>query len=162
MRRPSHLFHNGSPRTSAAAPPIYEGAGRYEKKPARILSIRQNGEAWEWPFVVAYESSANERPTIRSIENIMDGEKVVGAKVVSKIADALITDRIIAGDAETATCGNAGDGIRFNGRIAIIRTIQSETVNKLQLSIGDGNELLFRDHKLSAGEDRKGCLTLDL
>ena len=147
--------------TAAEAPPILEVEEGYDRKNARVMSIRQTGEAWERPYIVLYEPSTNEQPTVRSVENIMDGGKVIGAKVVSKVADTLVTDRIIARENEKDTYENAGDGIKFSGRFAIVRTIQNGPANKLQLYIGNGDELTFHGHKLSGGEGKKGFLTLD-
>ena len=142
--------------TSAEAPPILEVAEGYNKKKAKVLTIRQMGECWKRPFIVAYEPSTNEKPTTQSIENITDGDKVVGAKVVSKVGDRLITDRIIAQEGAEATYANEDEKIQFTGRFAIARTIDSPARRELQLYIGDGEKLSFQGHELAAGDSNSG------
>lgn len=157
--------------TSAKAPPIsgaakpYSSTGSANKKEtsqAQVLSIRQRGEAWDRPFVVVYEASASKEPTVQSIENILDAGRVVGAKVVSKVDGRVITDLILAQDKANATYENKEAGIRFTGRYAIIRTIQSGSASELVLYIGDGEKVSFQGHELSVGKARKGCKSLQI
>lgn len=143
--------------TSCEAPPILEAAGGYDKKNARVLSIRQPGEAWDRPFVMAFEPSMNEKPTIQGVEIITDGGKVVGAKIVSKVGDVLVTDLIIAQDEDNSTYQNATAQLKFKGRFAIIRTRKGSSGNDLTLYIGSGQELSYQGHNLKA-IDNKGCV----
>jgi hypothetical protein len=156
--------------TAAKAPPIYEAAGGYaavakkgkeEKTHAQVLSIRQYGEAWNRPFIVIYEPSANENPTVQSVENILDNGKVIGAKVVSNVDGKVITDRIISRDRAGETYIDQNTKFSFTGRFAIVRTVKSESGNKLELYIGDGTELSYQGHQLSA-VDAKAYKSLDL
>lgn len=139
---------------SVEAPPILEAADGYDKKKARVLTIRQTGECWKRPFIVAYEPSTNEKPTIQSVENITDGDKVVGAKIVSKVGDVLVTDLIIAQDEGNSNYENSSARLKFKGRFAIIRTRESSSENELTLYIGNGQELSYQGHKLKATGNR--------
>ncbi len=140
--------------TSALAPPVFDAAGTYDEKPSRVLSVRQFGEAWNRPFVVAFEPSLDASPTVKSVENIVDNGKVVGAKVISHVGDKVITDLILAQDKADASYKNAE--VSFTGRFAIIRTIKSNVDSEVVLYIGDGDKLSFQGHELLGGEGRKG------
>lgn len=142
--------------TAAEAPPILEAEDGYDRKNARVLSIRQIGEAWNRPFLVIYEPSLSETPTVRSVENILDGEKVVGAKVVSEVAGQAITDQILAFDEAAGSYRDPVTGLSFTGRFGIVRTVESATGKRIDLYVGDGDELSFQGHKLTAGAAKKG------
>lgn len=142
--------------TAAEAPPILEAEDGYDRKNARVLSIRQIGEAWNRPFLVIYEPSLSETPTVRSVENILDGEKVVGAKVVSEVAGQAITDQILAFDEAAGSYRDPVTGLSFTGRFGIVRTVESATGKRIDLYVGDGDELSFQGHKLSTGAAKKG------
>lgn len=149
----------GREYASAEAPPILEAAEGYDKRKARVLAIRQTGECWKRPFIVAYEPSTSENPTVQGIENITDGDKVVGARIVSKVGDVLVTDLIIARDEENSTYENSSARLKFKGRFAIIRTRKSPSGNDLTLYIGCGQELSYRGHTLKA-TDNKGYVNV--
>ncbi len=157
--------------TAAKAPPIFDAAEPYaaiareghdEKSQAQLLSIRQPGEAWDRPFIVIYEPSANEEPTVQRVENIMNDGKVIGAKVVSHVDDKVITDRIIARDAAGETYEDPDSGLGFTGRFAIVRMIESESGSEINLYIGDGEKLSFQGNELSAGDGNKGYKAIRL
>ncbi len=65
--------------TTAEVPPLLDVEEGYDKKSARVMSIRLTGEAWEKPCIVVYEPSTNEQPTVQSVENIMDGGSISAA-----------------------------------------------------------------------------------
>ncbi len=140
--------------TSASAPPIVDAAGNYEKKPSRVLSVRHFGEAWTRPFVVVFEPSLNPSPTVQSVENIVDANTIVGAKVISNVDGKVVTDLILAQDTDDASYKTAEAS--FTGRFAIIRTIKSDAGSELILYIGDGEKLSFKGHELLGKEGRKG------
>jgi hypothetical protein len=142
--------------TTATAPEVYEAVKPYDKRPSRVLSIRQPGEAWDRPFIVVFEPSTNDQPTVQSVENLMDGEKIVGAKVVSVVNGNTISDWIIAQDKPDATYRNTDLGLEFTGRFAIARTIKSDAGNELVLYIGEGENISFGKYELSADEGGKG------
>ena len=147
--------------TAAEAPPILEVEEGYDKKNARVLSIRQAGEAWNRPFIVVYEPSTNAKPTVLSVENIADGGKVIGAKVVSQVAGQVYTDQILALEQAGGSYRNPASGLSFTGRFAIVRTVENARGKRIDLYIGAGDELSFQGHKLSPGADKKGYLTFN-
>lgn len=156
-KRYMHLVVPGGDKreySSVSAPPIFEGAGKYAKKPSQVLSVRQYGEAWNRPFVVVFEPSLKASPTVQSVENIVDDGKVVGAKVISNVDGKVVTDLILAQDKADASYKQAETS--FNGRFAIIRTITSDAGSEQALYIGDGEKLSFKVKELLGGKDRKG------
>lgn len=154
--------------TAAKAPPVFDAVkpyaaiavkGKEEKSMAQVLSVRQPGEAWDRPFIVIYEPSANEKPTVQHVENILFEGKVIGARVVSQVDGKLITDLIIARDRAGETYKDPDSRLSFTGRFAIIRTVTDSSGRKIELYIGDGKELTFQGHKLVA-KDGKAYETL--
>jgi hypothetical protein len=146
------ILPGGEPKeyASITAPPILEAAGKYDKKPAQVLSIRQTGEAWDRPFTVVFEPSTSEKPTVQSVENIMNDGKVVGAKVISNVDGRVITDWIIAQDDDKATFDDRESGLQFHGHFAIVRTVEIGKERKVSLYIGDGSQLSFGAYRLSS------------
>ncbi len=141
---------------SIAAPPILDGAGKYGKKPSRVLSIRQSGEAWDRPFMVVYEPSVNAEPTVQSVKNIMAGEKVVGVEVQSLIGGAAITDIIIAQDSADAKLSLPDRGIEFEGRFAIMRSERRAGADTVSLYIGEGSSLRCGKYELKGNGKKQG------
>jgi hypothetical protein len=144
--------------TAGTAPPILDAPGRYGKKDSRILAIRQQGEAWNRPFVVVFEPSLSEQPSVESVAYLQTGDAIVGAKVVSRTGDRVITDWIIAHENEDATYENRDAGITFTGRFAVARSIDSPAKRELLLYIGHGDTLAFKGQEVSAANsNRNGC-----
>lgn len=170
LKRYNHVVMPGDftrEYTACVAPPIYDAAkpyaaiateGKEEKSNAQVLSIRQFGEAWDRPFIVIFEPSANEKPTVQSVENILLNGKVIGARVVSNVDGKVITDRIISRDKAGKTYEDSDSKLSFTGRFAIIRTVKSSSGQQIELYIGDGKELTFQGHQLVA-EDGKAFKT---
>lgn len=139
----------------ALAPPILEVAAGYDKKKAQVLTIRQTGEAWNRPFVAAFEPSTNSRPTVQFIENIYNGDAIIGAKVISEIGDKTIEDYILClpGSNSSVTLQN---GISFTGRFAVVRYEQDLDTALTTLYIGEGDSLVYGDFSLITEAGRKG------
>jgi hypothetical protein len=145
--------------TSALAPPIVEAENGYNKKKTQVLTIRKPGEAWDKPFVVVYEPSKISNPTVQSVENLMDGNKIVGAKVTSLVNGTTMTDWIIAQENNTSAYNLPSEKISFKGRFGIVR---KEVVNgkmKVTLYIGEGESLQFGDSLLKGNSKNQGLIT---
>lgn len=136
--------------TKALAPPTREAINGYEDKKTQVLVIRQDGEAWEKPFLTIFEPSTNSKGSVQSVEYLKDGKKVVGAKVISKVQDKEITDLIISQDAPNANYQNTKLNISFTGRFAIVRTEKSKLKSTISLYIGSGENLSFKGHEVIA------------
>ena len=142
--------------TKALAPATREALNGYVKKKTQVIAIRQQGEAWDKPYVVVFEPSLSTTSSVKSVENLMDGTKIVGAKVVSQVNDTTFTDYILSLENANSTYINSDLNINFEGRFAIIRTIVSATKSELTLYIGQGNNLSFGNETLNADESKKG------
>ena len=144
--------------TACVAPPILETESDYkgeESDPskndsAQVLVIRQNGEAWNRPFIVAFEPSKL-NSTIQSIENLKTDSIIVGAKITSIIKGATITDFIINHDSHDQTFILSAENIEFTGRFGLIRKCKNrEGQDSLTaLYIGEGSYLQSDNHILT-------------
>lgn len=136
--------------TKCIGPPILETESSYlseqtdslKNDSAQVLVIRQSGEAWERPFVIAYEPSKT-ASTIQSIENLITGNSIVGAKVVSVINGKKIVDFIISHDNVNQTFDLVSESISFTGRFAVIRKYKNEQDidSLIGMYIGEGSSL---------------------
>ena len=141
--------------SKAQGPPTVETVKAYLKVKTPVMIIRKNGEAWNQPFIVAYEPSMNDTPSIQSTDNLLFDGKVVGSRVISKVEGKKITDYILALD----TMGKIElkeQNISFNGRFGIVRIELQNGKESVTLYIGEGKELKFGTHKLNANKIMQG------
>lgn len=122
-------------------------AYKYLTMKTPIVVIRQNSEAWKKPFVVVFEPSQGTSSSIKSVDNLYDGDKIVGAKVVSVVADKTITDYIICNDNSDSTVNIGTENIEFKGRYGVVRVDQD---GHGELYIGDGDYLIYKNSSLTA------------
>ncbi len=134
----------------ALAPPSREAENGYNVKKTQVLAIRQQGEAWEKPFIAVFEPSTNDKASVQKVENLTDGEKIVGAKVISVVNNVTITDYIISQDKPDALYINKILNIEFQGRFGIIRTEETKDRKVISLYIGNGKKLYFNGNTLIA------------
>ena len=141
-----HMFiPSGNTRayTKALAPPTREAINGYVAKKTQVLVIRQQGEAWDKPFLAVFEPTTGSQSSIQKIENLIEDNKVVGAKVVSKVGNMLITDYIISQDDPKASYINSTLNLKFEGRFGIVRVEELKEENTISLYIGEGKKLTF-------------------
>ncbi|RXP59382.1 hypothetical protein EC396_05640 [Lutibacter sp. HS1-25] len=141
--------------TKALTPPTREAENGYVTKKTQLLAIRQNGEAWDKPFVAVFEPSTKSESSVQGIEPLMDGAKIVGAKVVSKVEALTITDYIISQDKSDAVYVNKAFKLNFEGRFAIVRVEESKGKKTTSLYIGEGKKINFEDHSLESDSQNK-------
>ena len=159
---PNKYMHITSPGgvsreySSAEAPPILEAAAGYNKINARVLTVRQYGEAWNKPFINVFEPSTNSASSIQSVEQLMDGDKTVGALVKSTISDIQITDYIVAQDQANATYSIPSENFTFNGRFGILRKEVQGDNERINMYIGEGTTLTYGDTTLTANAKKQG------
>lgn len=153
-----HLFiPNGVDKayTRALAPSTREAENEYLKKKTQVLAIRQNGEAWDKPFIAVFEPTIGERSSVQSVEPLMDGTKVVGAIVVSKVDKNLITDYIISQNSPNSVYTNVNLKMKFEGRFGIVRVEELKGEKTVSLYIGEGEKLNFEDVSLQGDSQDK-------
>jgi hypothetical protein len=157
-----HMFvPNGVKReyTKGLTPATREAETGYEKKKTQLLVIRQNGEAWDKPFMAVFEPSIKSESSVQSINPLMDGAKIVGAKVVSKVEKVTITDYIISQDTSDAVYSNKALKLNFEGRFAIVRVEELKGKKTMSLYIGDGKKISFEDVSLESDAENKAFKT---
>ena len=148
--------------TLALAPPTREALNGYLKKKTQVLAIRQQGEAWSRPFVSVFEPSTSKSPSVQGVEALTDGQKVVGARVISKVGNTVITDYIISQESADASYVNKELSLQFNGRFGIVRTEETDGKTNLVLYIGEGNNLSFKGNKLDGNAQNKAFKISDI
>jgi hypothetical protein len=149
--------------TKALAAPTREAKGGYINKKTQVLAIRQQGEAWEKPYVAIFEPSSKTDASVKSVENLMVGNKIVGAKVTSLVNGNIVTDYIISNENDYGVYNLVNPDISFTGRFAIVRTEIKGSTTDVSLYIGEGKQLIFNGEVLDADTDGKAYLeyTLD-
>lgn len=138
--------------TKALAPPTREAKYDYINKKTQVLAIRQLGEAWNKPFISVFEPSIKKNSSVQSVESLMDGNKIVGAKVVSQVKKLTITDYIISQDKSDAIYTNAKLNLTFKGRFAIVRIEETKNERTYSLYIGEGEALSYKLYKLKSNK----------
>ncbi|WP_430932621.1 hypothetical protein [Saccharicrinis sp. 156] len=141
--------------TKALAPPSREARNGYIDKKTQVLAVRQQGEAWNKPYIAVFEPSTECESSIQSVEALMNGDKVVGAIVVSKVKDKIITDYIICQDSAKDSYINKKLKLKFDGCFGIVRTQSKGNKVQVSLYIGEGSKLSFGKNELTAGENNK-------
>ena len=142
--------------TKALAPPTREAKNGYVDKKTQVLAIRQEGEAWNRPFVAILEPSLKEVSSIEGVKPLWDGEKIVGAVVVSKVGAIQITDYIISQEKKDALYHNRKLNLLFEGRFGIVRTVVGNDKTNIILYIGEGARLQWQKNVLEAANDERG------
>ena len=154
-----HMFiPNGNQReyTTALAPPTREAEKGYLKKKTQVIAIRQKGEAWDKPFVSIFEPTVNEKSSVQSVASLMDGTKVVGAIVISKVEKSIITDYIISQDNANSVYENKQLNLKFEGRFGIVRVEEVKGKKTVSLYIGEGKQLSYSKATVQADATLKG------
>ncbi len=141
--------------TTALAPPTREARNGYVNKKTQVLVVRQDGEAWDRPFISIFEPSTSKTSSVASVDPLYSGKKIVGAKVISNVDGSIITDYIINNDSDDAKYSDDVNGIEFSGRYAVVRTIANGDQIETNLYIGAGSQLSYNGSTLKA-EGTKG------
>lgn len=145
---------SGVPReyTKALGPATREASGGYLKKKTQVLAIRQQGAAWDKPYVHIFEPSKSTNTSVKSVQHIYNGNVIAGAKVVSEVNGAKITDYILSNS--TSTNVTFSD-INFTGEFGIVRTELKDGKTNVSLYIGKGSSLTFLDESIIGDTDGK-------
>ena len=154
--------------TACIAPPILETESDYKAEQsdptkndsAQVLVIRQYGEAWNRPFIVAFEPSKL-NSTIQTIENLKTDSVIVGVKITSIVNGAIITDFIINHENNTQTFLSGESEIEFTGRFGIVRMHKSVEGQDsiIGLYIGEGSYLAAGNHTLIPESNNNSAYT---
>ncbi|MFC1518600.1 heparinase II/III family protein [Pseudomonadota bacterium] len=130
--------------TQAKAP-----KSKIERKPYKdqlipIFLLRHEGDTWQNPFVVTYESySGKKSPVIQRTERLMHGENFKGVYVVSELGSDMVEQYVLV--QQNLTDEYIDDKIQFVGTFGIVTLINGELKD---LYIGHGNNLSYQQNKL--------------
>ena len=146
--------------TKALGPATREAKGGYINKKTQVLAIRQQGEAWDKPYVHIFEPSKSTNASVKSVSHILNGDVIIGAKVVSEVNDSKITDYILSNDSNTAV---AYLDINFTGEFGIVRTELKDGKTNVSLYLGKGDSLEFLGETIAGDAEGKAYreFTLD-
>ncbi|WP_066630763.1 InlB B-repeat-containing protein [Labilibacter marinus] len=148
--------------TKALGPGTREAKGGYEDKKTQIIAVRQQGEAWNKPYVHIFEPSKSANTSVKSVEHLYTGDVIVGAKVYSQVGDKVVTDFIICQEDASQVFALAEEGITFTGRFAVVRKEQKLDKAYVTLYIGEGTSLVYGEHSLDADNDKKGQKVIEV
>ena len=148
--------------TKALAPPTREAKNGYVDKKTQVLAIRQQGEAWDTPFIGVFEPSKNQFASVQKVVPVKDGAKTIGATVTSKVGNTQITDIIISQDDPDSFYENKALGLRFKGRFGIVRTTREMGITEVLLYIGEGAWLNYGKKEIKTGTDKTAVLRYTL
>jgi hypothetical protein len=138
--------------TKALGPATREASNGYVNKKTQVLAIRQQGEAWDKPYVHIFEPSKSTNTSVKSTQYIYNGDVIVGAKVVSEVNDGVITDYILSNSTSTNI---ALSDINFTGEFGIVRTELKDGKTNVSLYLGKGSSLKFLDETITGDADGK-------
>ncbi len=143
--------------TKALAPPTLETAAAYANKKTNVIVVRQNGEAWNRPFISVLEPSGVATSSVTNVENIIDNNVIIGTKVTSLVNGQSITDYIISQpDANLIYTNSALNNFSFIGRFGILRVATKGTDVDVNMYIGEGTTMVYDGRTLNSSAGNKG------
>lgn len=142
--------------TTADSPKAHGVPKAYKEKSVPTMILRRTGEAWDRPFVVAYESiSGGGNYAIQSVDKLFVDGAFKGVEVNIDVDGQALTQYIISQDELDDVYENAALNIRFQGQFAVI-TVNSKN-DPIDMYIGSGKALSFKDKRLQAAENSQSA-----
>lgn len=139
--------------TTVNAPKAYGAPKKYVQDDVPTMLLRRQGEAWNAPFVVAYESiTEGENYAVQSLDYLVQEGVFKGVKVNLKLNDDLYTQYIISQDDASDVYQNAELGLRFKGQFALVTVDDQQKV--VDMYIGSGDTLKKGQLTLSTGSEK--------
>lgn len=148
--------------TKALGPATREAKGGYINKKTQVMAIRQQGEAWQKPYVHIFEPSKSTNTSVKSVEHLYNGNLIVGAKVYSQIGDKVVTDYVLCQEGTASVVSLPEEGIDFTGHFAVVRHEQILDKAYVSLYIGEGTSLSYGEYSLQADANNKGELVAEV
>ena len=133
--------------TQMKAPKAYGAAKPYNKEPLPTFALRHEGEAWNNPFAVAYESYTDQ-PAVKSVERLMANGIFKGVKVSSHVEGHELIQYVLMLESIDDEYINEELGIRFKGRFGVITLEEDGTLRSIY--IGNGYHLNYGDFSVTA------------
>lgn len=141
---------NGREYSQAIAPVTKDAPEPYQKTPTPVLVVRQQGEAWDRPFAVLFEPIPGkaESGSIRAVTALRSGGRFAGFRVDSLIDGRAVTHYVLVQPSATATFEDAGLGLSFRGRYAVVGIDEHGTCTSLY--VGEGSRLSCKGTTLAS------------
>jgi hypothetical protein len=134
--------------TSVKAPAAYGAPKAYQKSSVPTILLRRQGEAWDRPFVVAYESiTEGEDYAVQNVDILQMDNQFKGVKVSIKLGRKHLTQYIISQDKADDVYRDPALGLEFTGRFGLITLDKKQNVQELY--IGDGSGLKIGEYVLN-------------
>ncbi len=146
--------------TRALAPATRDAKGEYINKKTQVVVVRQEGEAWNRPYINVFEPAQSQETSVQHVENLYSGNTIVGAKVTSQVKGKAIIDYIFCQEDNFQEVILPEENIRFSGHFGVVR--HNYYTNELSLYIGKGSDLSCGNYLLQAGKDQKGIKIVNL
>lgn len=129
--------------TKVMAPLTFEAPSPYDELPTPTLVIRNQGAAWENPFVVVYEPYADNEAnsSIVTVNKLTQNGAYRGLKICSKVGGKAITQYVIT-QLEGDVFEDKKLGIYFSGSFGIITLDNKGKVSDLY--IGNGKQIKYK------------------
>ncbi|SOE19841.1 Por secretion system C-terminal sorting domain-containing protein [Spirosomataceae bacterium TFI 002] len=147
--------------TKALGPASREAENGYLTKKTQVVAIRQNGEAWNRPFISVFEPSLKEESSVQSVEPLVFNGASVGAIVTNNVAGNIVSDYIICNDTDDREVDFPDFQLKFKGRFAIVRKEFLNDKKVITLYIGEGSNLTFESYSLQSDLQNKGVASFD-
>jgi hypothetical protein len=133
--------------TSVLAPPSSGAVPPYNKKPLPTFLLRKQGDAWDNPFVVAYESTSGNEPfIIQSVQRLFNQDSFAGVEVKIKANGQAITQYIIIQSRDNQIYKHPDNKVYFKGQFGIVSI--NHNSGRGDLYIGQGSEIKYGNHEL--------------
>lgn len=143
---------------TALAPPTREAKNGYVEKKTQVLIIRQEGEAWDKPFISVFEPSTINKSSVKSVMPLIYKKVTVGGIVTSEIKGKQIVDYVINNESAESSIVIPEFQLAFEGRYAIVRQEIENKVVRTKMYIGEGEKLTFRENVLTADATKSGVM----
>jgi hypothetical protein len=134
----------GREYTKVMAPPSTESGKIYANQLTPTLIIRQNGEAWDRPFVVVYESFFGDKfeGSVQSVDKILQNGIFKGLIVNSIVNNRPIKQLIIIQSKDDDLFEDKNLHLNFKGRYAVVTLDENAALTELY--IGSGSNFSFQ------------------
>lgn len=131
------------------APKSFSAPRPYDTLPLPTFIMRHQGDTWQNPFAVVYESYDDE-PAVQSIERLMVDGVFKGVKVISNVERKIIIQYIILQENIEDEYSNKEVEFSFKGRFGLISL--DDNNNLIELYIGNGKQISYKQELLTADE----------
>lgn len=136
------------------APSTYEAPKPYHRMKTPTLVVRQNGEAWDRPFAVVYESFSGTNASIVEVDQLTTDGVFQGFVVTSEVDGEMIKQYVII-PSNNKSFSDDSLQLSFDGSYAVLTV--NDAGEALEMYIGDGQQLQYRSVKLTCEKKAQGA-----